>query len=316
MNHNFSQLTRLGLLALGMATWGGTAPALAVILPTAPPTMQVGRAGNNLNLTVKGAPNSSFAIYSSATGDRNGTWNYVTSVTTDSSGMGIYTVGLDSGPTQLFYSAKVSTGSALLQVTSLNSGNDVFSLNVVGYVNVFCPPGFSLISNPLKAATNSLPSVIPSVPPGTQFYFYDTVTGYSAYTFDDVDLAWTPNATGKLLEPGGGGFIKNNGVTNIPITFVGEVLQGSLTNPCPAGFAIRSSKIPVVESLNSMNFPANPGDLVFIYSNFSGYSAYSFDDVDLIWTPGNPNGPTISVAQAFFTKQLQSKTWVRNFTVQ
>jgi hypothetical protein len=316
MKMNSIQLARMGVCGMGLATLIDLTPARAMILPAAPLTMQVGRAGNDLQLTVKGAPGSTYAVYSSATGDRNGSWDYVTSVVTDAKGTANYTVAIDSGKTQRYYSALAPSGAALLQTTSLNSENEVYSLNVVGYVNVTCPPGFSLIANQLNASpNNNLTNLIKNVPYFTTFSIFNPATGFSTYTFDDIDSTWLPDSPTPVLAPGGGGFIRNNTATNFTVTFVGEVLEGSLTNSLPAGRAIVSSKVPVTGRLTELLFPASPGDLVHVHNNLTGYATYSFDDIDLIWLPGNPGGPTINVGQAFFAQQLTPKNWIRNFTV-
>ena len=304
-------------IAVAIATLGllaaATLPAMAVV--TAPPTLSISRDGNNVTITVKGAPLAAYSFCSSLTGERTGTWNQLTTVTANASGTASFTDGVNTQVAQQFYAVVQGANGTIGQPISLGATN-IFSLNVVGYVNVVCPPGFSLIANQLNAATNTLSSLIPATADGTTFFFYHTGTGYSAYVYDALEPGWTPNASGELLAPGGGAFVKNTTTSNLTFTFVGEVMQGSLTNICPAGFAIRSSKIPAAESLNTMKFPANDGDSVFVYNNLTGYSAYVYDSLDQGWTPGNISGPTIIVGQSFFTFQQSAKTWVRNFTVQ
>jgi len=186
---------------------------------------------------------------------------------------------------------------------------NVYSLNVVGYYNITVPAsGYALIANQLNTTNNTIGSLLPSVPPNTIFYKY--AGSYSAYVFDEFDLIWTPDGN-ATLNPGEGGFIKNPDATPLTLTFVGEVMQGSLTNPVPAGYAIRSSMVPQAGGVSSvLGFPAAPNDIVYKYAG--AYSAFVFDEFDLVWTPSEP---AVSVGEAFFSFKGAAVDWVRNFTV-
>lgn len=188
---------------------------------------------------------------------------------------------------------------------------NVYSLNVVGYYNVTVPANsFALIANQLNTTNNTLASLLPAPPDGTQFYKF-TGSGWNAYVFDALEGAWQPDGN-VTLNPGEGGFIKNNTSAPMTITFVGEVLQGSLTNPIPAGYAVRSSMVPQAGALPDLAFPAQDGDQVFLFTG-SGYSSFVYDGLENAWTPSNP---TVSVGQAFFSRKAAAVDWVRNFTVQ
>ena len=75
--------------------------------------------------------------------------------------------------------------------TSMAQSN-VYSLNVVGYYNVPCPADqLVFIANQLNTTNNTIASLIPNPPPGSQLYKFAS-GNWSAYTFDDLDLAWSP----------------------------------------------------------------------------------------------------------------------------
>jgi hypothetical protein len=94
---------------------------------------------------------------------------------------------------------------------------------------------------------------------------------------------------------------------------VGEVLQGSLTNDLPAGYSVRSSKVPQSGLVSTtLGLPANPADVLYKYVPLTGYSIFTFDEFDLAWTPSQP---TINVGEAFFSFKGAASSWVRNFTV-
>jgi hypothetical protein len=186
--------------------------------------------------------------------------------------------------------------------------SNVYSLNVVGYHNISTTAGqFKLIANQLNTANNSIGSILTNVPHGTFFYKYNAGWG----TFDyDTDLGgWDPDGN-ATLNPGEGGLIKTPSA--ITITFVGEVLQGSLSNNCPSGFAVRSSMVPQAGLVSTdLGFPQVHGDNVYKYS--AGWGTYAYDS-DIGW---DPNEPSFAVGEAFMTKQNSgAKGWVRNFTVQ
>jgi len=210
--------------------------------------------------------------------------------------------------TKTLLAALLAAGVAASAVAQSN----VYSLNVVGYYNVTVGAGQKvLLGNQLNTTNNTLGGVIPNPAPGSQFFKYNN--GFAAYTFDDLDLVWTPDGNVSLA-PGEGGFFQSPVAATI--TFVGEVRQGSLTNTLPKGTkVVRTSIVPQAGRISTdLGVPGEAGDQAFFYNN--GFSAYTFDDLDLVWTP---NEPTNSVGGAFFYTKNSAGTqtnWVRNFTVQ
>jgi hypothetical protein len=89
-----------------------------------------------------------------------------------------------------------------------------------------------------------------------------------------------------------------------------------LTNTLPVGqYAVRASIVPQAGRVTTdLALPAEANDILQTFN--VGYTAYSFDDIDLVWVPTEP---TNLVGQAFFYKKAAGGTqpnWVRNFTVQ
>jgi hypothetical protein len=100
------------------------------------------------------------------------------------------------------------------------------------------------------------------------------------------------------------------------LTFVGEVKQGSLTNTLPVNTKVlRASIVPQAGGASTtLAVPGEPGDQLFTYHG--GFSSFTFDDLDLVWTPSEPN---LAVGEGFFYTKASggaSSLWVRNFTVQ
>jgi hypothetical protein len=199
--------------------------------------------------------------------------------------------------------------------TSAVAQSNVYSLNVVGYYNVpVAANSYVLLANQLNTTNNTLAGVIPNPPPGSIFQSFNNGS-LSAYVFDEFDLVWTPDGNANLA-PGKGGYFRSPVATTL--TFVGEVKQGSLTNTLPVGqYVVAGSTVPVATNAVGLSIPGEPGDTLQIYNG--SFTAYVFDEFDLDWTPGNPNGPDIGVGQAFFYKKASTASnpnWVQNFTVQ
>ena len=189
--------------------------------------------------------------------------------------------------------------------TAATTMADVFSVNVVGYVNKTMVTGFTLVANPLRAATNTVSALFPNPPDLTAVYKF-TGAGFSGNSFEFG--AWgDPNQT---FLPGEGFFVYNPGApyTN---TFVGEVSQGVLTNAVPTGFSLKGSIVPQAGLLQT-TLGYVPGDLdaIYQYTQGSGYAGRSFEFG--AWS----QEPNIGVAEGFFLfNNSAAKNWVRTFTV-
>jgi hypothetical protein len=203
------------------------------------------------------------------------------------------------------------TKTALLTAAALAAGvvasmaQNVYSVNVVGYVNKVIAPGFQMIANPLNAGTNTLANVIPNPPNGANFLRWNG-SSFDTYTF--FFGAWdNPDAT---LAPGEGGFINTD--TQFTNTFVGEVMQGSLSNAIPAGFSIVSSQVPQsgnVDDLGLTDDLANGANLLKWTGN--GYDTYT-----LFFGSWDPSTPTIDVGESVFINTDTATAWTRSFSVQ
>jgi hypothetical protein len=196
--------------------------------------------------------------------------------------------------------------------TSAMAQSNVYSLNVVGYYNIPVPANtFVLIANQLNTTNNTIGSVLANSPDGAQFQKY--VGGFNVYIYDEFAPGWLPDGN-ATLNPGEGGFFKSPVATTL--TFVGEVLQGSLTNTLPINsFALRSSIVPQAGLVTTtLGFPGEDGDQIQVYNN--GFAVYLYDEFAPGWLPSEPN---IAVGASFFSKKATtsvSSKWIRNFTVQ
>ncbi len=187
--------------------------------------------------------------------------------------------------------------------------SNVYSLNIVGYVNKDLPTGFSIIGNPLSNGANDINTVLPDVPEGTLLYKFEGGAYTSPAEFFGVGLGWDPNAS---LAPGEAAFIKVPSAKTV--TFVGEVVTGESSNPIPAGFSLKSSIVPQSGGLTTaLAFPDVEGDLVYFWNSASQTFSSPFESFGALgW---DPSEPTPAVAEGFFVKKAAAANWTRTFNV-
>lgn len=190
--------------------------------------------------------------------------------------------------------------AAVLSAASLYSSRaQVYSVNAVGYVNYPAKAPYSMIANPLNnTAGNNLNNLLPSAPFGTTIYKWNGTAFVSSVYFG----TWSPDLT---LVPGEGAFINLGADTTL--TWVGEVMQGSLTNSIPTGLSIKSSQVPQSDTLANLQFPAAIGDTVYYYRSGAYVSSVFFG----AWAPDL----TPAVGEAFWVSTGTAKDWTRNFSV-
>src|SRR5262245_37322227 len=145
------------------------------------------------------------------------------------------------------------------------ASGDVYSHNVVGYANLQLPPGLSLIANPLYYTNNDVAFWLPNPPDGSQVYKYTATGGYEVSTYDGVAQAWSNPVFQVPI--GDGFFFRNNANTNLDYRFVGEVLQGCLTNSLPEGLSTKGALVPQSLSITEHLIPGEIGDELRTYTN-------------------------------------------------
>jgi hypothetical protein len=238
---------------------------------------------------------------------------------------------------------KTKVLSALLGVLGTASmmaqSTNVYSLNAVGYVNVTCLPGFNIIADPLWATVGQ-PNTIGTVLNNTNGA-YDLVgifelNGANPYITDighhkDSTNGWL-NGGVIPINPGQAVWFQNPDPTNIVITFVGTVPQGSLTNTLAPGYNLVSSAVPtsgdlVTNPITSLtNY--NPLDAVNVYDpnvqGFSGaggiYIAHKAGKgqggYENAWLAnGDPVVPNVGEGFFYQNNQATNLLWVENFTI-
>jgi len=190
----------------------------------------------------------------------------------------------------------------------LSASAQVYSVNVVGYVNKSYPIGYSMAATPLKGTNNLVGTVLPNAPVGTVVFKFSGGSFGLGNTYFGAAF-WSDN--NQALPPGQGFFIKSPSVwTN---TYVGEVVTSS-TNSLITGYNMVGSAFSAAGAIDT-NLALVPvvGDVVFKFNDGVGYNLGNTYFGAGFWSTGNPQ---LGVAQGMFYKSVGPNNWVQNFTIQ
>jgi hypothetical protein len=223
--------------------------------------------------------------------------------------------------------------------------SNVYSVNVVGYVNITTRPGFNLLANQLtlNPTTNSIATILnTSAAPGSlqdcQVLKYNKVAAnYSLDIFDGTGFfgppGWYDGNTGlpsdRSLNPGEGFFFYNSQSTNVTLTLAGSVPQGSSSVPLTAGFNLVGTVAPVSIPLDQTltnNFPGVQDMQYLAFTNTPAGANYTVPDIydasGFFGPPGwyngntgNPETPIPAVGQGYFIYTPSGTNWTRTFNV-
>jgi len=226
--------------------------------------------------------------------------------------------------------------AAALAAGVISSQAQVYSQNIVGYVNVTLPGGnvYSQITAPI-GGTNTVEAAIPAIQVGDNVFIW-TGLGYNALTYfganwDGLGHAWADgngNAQpSPVLNPGQAFFYQNGQGAAETNTFVGNVvLTNSIVIPGGNVYTMLASTAPVADTLDGTNLalPFQIGDNVFIWTGL-GYNALTYfganwDGLGHSFADGNGNAqpsPVIQVGQGFFYQNGQgaAEVWNQNVVV-
>ncbi len=187
--------------------------------------------------------------------------------------------------------------------------NEVHSANIIGYASTTLPPGFSMIANPFDAASNAVTELFKGWPDGTTFNKFDT----RLFRLSDNAVKYGKwiNPTEKLL-PGEGGIFFNPTSEYKSLNFVGDVMQGNLSVPIPAGFSVRSSLLPQPGQLHEdLGFPIADGDVIHLFDrDRQKYAPFPFEGGK--WMNGSP---MVNICESFWVAKTEAANWTRAIMV-
>lgn len=201
---------------------------------------------------------------------------------------------------QLYLAAAALLGGLL----TASAQSNVYSLNIVGYVNVEVKNGYNMVANPLNDGNgNNSTNLVPStLPVNSQVLVFDPVGGYTTST--KKATGWTLNF---VIPPGKGYFVRNLG-TSLTNTYVGSVagsVPGSLTNSIAVGYNMVGSPYPIGGNItntgsNTLNIPGALAinSQILTFDPVGGYTTSTKKATG--WTvPHN-----MSVGQGFFIRNV------------
>ncbi len=197
----------------------------------------------------------------------------------------------------------------------------VYSVNMVGYINLTTPPGFSLVANQLTTGGNTLNQVLPlpaDMVEAQVFTFSNNNSNVDIYD----GSAWLDNNSGNpsttTIAPGKGFFFYNPKTTNVTVTLVGEVMTGTNSVTLPPGYKLVSTIVPQQLSLSAANgFPQVLETLYLTFANNNYTTLINDGSQWLDNSTGNPVDAQPAVGQGFFIYNPGSTdmTWTRSFSV-
>jgi hypothetical protein len=231
---------------------------------------------------------------------------------------------------------KLLIGAVVLAASLASSmAQNVYSLNVVGYVNITLPSkAFTCLANPLdaslgvpaNASLNDITNLFKGVNQSDKVQIFVTSANDYSSTVPSYNTrapaSWTKN---QALPPGKAVMYYNNGTAAEVITFTGQVPQGT--------YAVGT--LPS-KSFNMVGSPVPIGGFVTNSTTVVGLVPSASDKIQVFSSSGNDWSSTISwgtrapaswqgtavtqinVAQGFlyYNNGTVGNNWVSNFTVQ
>jgi hypothetical protein len=213
--------------------------------------------------------------------------------------------------------------SALLgtlgSVSLMAQTTNVYSLNVVGYVNVTIQPGYNIISCPLICSPdNTINTLFPYSSTANYakwtIYIFQNGVGYSADVTGGKS-SWTYGT--NTINPGQAAFVYNAGSTAVTNIFVGTVPTGALTNTLVPGYNLVGSILPVSGDLvtNTLSTLTVSQAKDFIYTFNPVTQGYT----EILTTKSGSfaTDPSLGFAEGMFyyNAQATAENWVENFSV-
>ena len=206
--------------------------------------------------------------------------------------------------------------AAALAASVISSQAQVYSQNIVGYVNTIVHPGFNLINNPFNATNNQLSTILPPVE-ASQVLIWNGVNGYTTANFDTgVWVDDGSNPFNPTINPGVGFFYF--APASNTVTFVGTVaanVGGTATNTVLSGFRLLGSRIPYGGAATnaSLNLPQQEAAQLLKWNGANGYNTFTIDTGVWVDDGSNPSVPNINVGEGFFYfSPAASTNWVQN----
>jgi hypothetical protein len=204
--------------------------------------------------------------------------------------------------------------AAALVAGIISSNAQVYSANVVGYINVSLTNGYTMCANQLDydgtGTNNSIYTCI-----GTNLPVNTQVLVWNGSGFSSTKLLasgkWSLNNSfvTNAMAPGAGFFVNSSAITNF--VELGTVVQGTNTLPIVAGYQVVSPIPPITGGIGTtFGYVPSKNDQALVW-NGVGYTSHKYTGSS--WTAGEP---TFSIGQAIFLNASSNNAWTQGFKVQ
>jgi hypothetical protein len=205
--------------------------------------------------------------------------------------------------------------AAALAVGVISSqAQTVYSANVVGYVNVSLPAGYSMVANQLDldgtGTNNTIISVLgTNLPSGLYVYCWNgTIWAGTRWLASGKWSTASPVIT-NAMQPGVGFFVNSPVATNVVL--VGNVIQGTNTYPITAGYQVVSPNTPQTGGIvTTFGYTPTVGDYVYTWNGtiWAGTRWLASSK----WSTGEP---TFTPGVAMFLNAKVATNWTQSFVV-
>jgi hypothetical protein len=238
--------------------------------------------------------------------------------------------------TLLVAAAALAAGVIASQAQSSN----VYSANVVGYVNLTVKPGYNLLTAQLVDTANPTGPINPiltnsaDLPDGSTFFAWNDgaqdftpaanwVSGAGGgpawYNSDYSELA------ADIAPRGTSFFVWNSGSTDCTITLVGEVPQGTNTASVVPAYGFLADFVPASQEIKTNGFPIATGSTLQTFDPVAQDYAVALNGVGP--ADGGPDwynsdysevvnyAPPVGGGFLYFNPNTVADAWIRVFTV-
>jgi hypothetical protein len=218
----------------------------------------------------------------------------------------------------------LSAAALVAGVLGSQAQSNVYSANVVGYVNVVVPPGkFVMTANPFATGNDVLSNIV-TAPGGSQAQIWNGA-GFDTYTYSALAHAWkngAVNGNTLPLPPGVGFFLSSGaGFTN---TYVGSVIANngaSVTNSLATAITTEGSEIPYMDTVTNggtVNLTVGGGSQLQQWSVAGqNFTTFTFSALAHNWKIGAvTTNPVINPGEGFFLQASAPTNWVQTLNLQ
>jgi len=216
----------------------------------------------------------------------------------------------------------LAIAAATLAVGAITSQAQVYSQNVVGYVNVIYPAGqFVMSANPLTTGNDVLTNVLQGVPGASHLYYW-TGSTWATYQYSGVQHKWlngVADVSNTNLAPGIGFFLvaQSNFTNTYAGTIVASTGGGHATNSLTTSLTPVGAPVPygdVVTNSSTFNLTVSGSSTLQTWNiaNQTFDPVYQYSGVQHVWKQGTTvTNPVILVAQGFFISAQAATNWIQ-----